>query len=91
MKLSLPGVLFVFIGVVLVYSAYNKRDPRNVVLEALGSKRRVSNPMFMLEGVGSAVGGAAGDAAGKAVPGKGVPNTGSRPPAVGGIGPIVTV
>lgn len=86
MKLNLPAVLLVFVGVVLVYSGINHRDPRNVVLEALGSKRRVPE----LIQPGSAVGDAAGKGAregAKALPGASVPNPGVRPPGV----PVVSV
>lgn len=90
MRLNLPAVLLVFTGAVLVYSGVKHRDPRNVVLEALGSKRRVPEPLY---GVGSAVAGAAGDAAKKGADsfGKGVPDPGVRPPTTTGHGPIVSV
>jgi hypothetical protein len=43
-KLNLPAVLMVFIGVLLIYSAYKDEDPRNVIFEALNIKRRVTKP-----------------------------------------------
>lgn len=89
MKLNLPAVVLVFAGVVLIYSGVVHRDPRNVILEALGSKRRVVDP---LEGVGGALAehGAAGARAGAGAVG-GVPDSGIRPPSTGGRGPIVSV
>lgn len=87
MRLNLPAVLLVFIGAVLVYSGVNHRDPRNVVLEALGSKRRVPELIQPGSAVGDAAGKGAKAGAG-ALPGASVPNPGSRPtPGV----PVVTV
>lgn len=90
MKLNLPAVVLIFAGVVLVYSAAKHRDPRNVVLEALGSKRRVADP---LEGVGGALARIGADAAKKGADsfGKSVPDAGIRPPSTAGHGPIVSV
>lgn len=88
MRLNLPAVLLLFIGAVLIYSGVKHRDPRNVVLEALGSKRRVPE---LISGVGSAVAGAGSNGA-KAGAGAlgGVPDRG-LPPTTGGHGPIVSV
>lgn len=44
MKMNLPALLMVFIGVLLIYSAYKNEDPRNVVFEALGIKQRIPPP-----------------------------------------------
>lgn len=44
MKINLPGLLLILAGVLLIYSAYNDRDPRNVIFEALNIKRRVPDP-----------------------------------------------
>lgn len=41
MKLNLPAVLMILVGTLLIYSAYKKEDPRNVIFESLGIKRRV--------------------------------------------------
>lgn len=90
MKLSLPAVVMVFAGVILIYSGVKHRDPRNVVLEALGSKRRVADPYHGLVGVGDAVGRAAGEAAKKGAKAL-VPDPGARPPSTSGRGPIVSV
>lgn len=44
MKLNLPAVLLILAGFIIVYAAQKDKDPRNVVFEALGIKRRVPNP-----------------------------------------------
>ncbi len=36
MKLNLPATLMIFVGVLLIYSAYKKEDPRKIVGSALG-------------------------------------------------------
>lgn len=40
MKLNLPATLMIFVGMLLIYSAYKDSDPRDVVAESLGIKRR---------------------------------------------------
>lgn len=40
MNLSLPGVVMFVAGSILMYSAVKNRDPRDVVLTALGQKPR---------------------------------------------------
>jgi hypothetical protein len=42
---KLIPVLLIFFGVLLIYSAKEDKDPRNVVFEALGIKRRVPDPV----------------------------------------------
>lgn len=87
MKLSLPAVVMVFAGVILIYSGIKHTDPRNVVLSALGSKRRVADPYHEL---GDAVGKAAGEGLKKGAEAL-VPDPGVRPPSTTGRGPIVSV
>lgn len=41
MKLNLPALIMVLGGSLLIYSAYIDDDPRNVIFEAIGVKRRV--------------------------------------------------
>lgn len=84
MKLNLPAVVLIFAGVVLIYSAITHHDPRNVVLSALGSKRRVPETLNIGAEVGKGL--AAGAKTISAVPDPGV-----RPPATNGHGPIVSV
>lgn len=43
MKLNPLAILMIFVGALLIYAANKKEDPRNVIFEALGVKRRVSN------------------------------------------------
>lgn len=38
MNLNLLGVVALVIGVVLIYAAVKKKDPRDIVKEALGTK-----------------------------------------------------
>lgn len=45
MKLNLPGVLMLFAGAIFIYAGRKKKDPRDVILEAIGSKRRVGQPV----------------------------------------------
>jgi hypothetical protein len=44
MKLNLPGLVLIFTGALFIYAAFERKDPRNVLLEAIGSKRRVGDP-----------------------------------------------
>lgn len=82
MKLSLPALLLIFFGAIFIYSARMNRDPRNVIFEALGVKRRVPEPLQPATGVGGAIGGIGDIVAG-------VPGLIDKPPA--GTGPIVSV
>jgi hypothetical protein len=69
-NLSLPGVVMFVGGAILMYSAVKNRDPRDVVLTALGQK-----PRFGEIAPGDALGKAFGNAAPKAV-------TTTAPPAI---------
>ena len=69
MNLNLPGVVMFVAGAVLMYSAVKNRDPRDVVLTALGQKARYGD--ISIDGVGKAVGGAVAEAAPKAMPSQG--------------------
>jgi hypothetical protein len=44
---KLLPTLMIFIGVLLIFSAYKHEDPRNIIFESLGIKRRVSNFAFI--------------------------------------------
>lgn len=82
MKLSLPALLLIFFGAIILYSARMDRDPRNVIFEALGVKRRVPEPPKPTTGAGEAIGNLGDDIAQ-------VPGLIGKPPT--GTGPIVSV
>lgn len=84
MKLNLPAVITIFAGVILIYSGITHHDPRNVVLSALGSKRRVPETLNIGKDVGKGI-----IAGAKTI--NAVPDPGVRPPATNGHGPIVSV
>lgn len=46
MKNNLPAYLMILVGLLLIYSAEKDRDPRNIIFEALGIKRRVADPVI---------------------------------------------
>lgn len=85
MKINLPAVLVIFAGVILIYSAYHKVDPRNVILEAIGSNRRIDGIWGSI--AGAVEGGAKAGAGAITKPHPDMP--GYKPPT--SHGPVVSV